>query len=1473
MNKALLIFFLMFCCFGIAQNVIMQDGLVYGCSGTFYDSGGPTEDYGNNENLEITLCPDTPGQQLQLVFTDFNTQSGTDVMTVFDGDDSTSLVIGYYYGPNIPGTVRATPSNATGCLTIQFESDASVPSTGWVANIQCFEPCQTITAQLDSAIPAPNVDGYIRVCPNEDITLMGSGVFSDDGTGATYEWDLGDGRIMPGQNATFSYPNPGVYIANLNIRDTNTAVFASGCPNTNLINQVIQVGNEPDFTGTQPAETSVCFGDSTTIEGVVTPVEFIEDCTPPVSGANFLPDGTGVSYETTLSVECFGSSQILTDINQLLSICLNMEHSFLGDLTIEIISPNGQSVVMQDPSVITVAPSANLGTPWAAGALDSQSNNTTPGIGGQYCFVPGNAYPTLEDGVITGGVFTFGNGPSTYIDSYVPNGNYSSINPLSGLVGSPLNGIWTIRITDNFQEDNGYIFSWELNFDPSIQPPDYSFTPTINSESWDADPSITNITGNTITVQPATSGTHCYTYRVVDDFGCEYTEQVCIDVLPEVVTATPNTLFACDTGAPPYLFDLTENTPVVLASSSIPSDLVVSYHETPADANSGTNSIDSPSSYSGTDGQTIYTRIEYLNSGCYEVETFTLGLTNPPIINPVLDLETCDDNSNDGFEAFDLESQTLTILGAQLPADYNVTYHTSLANAESGSNALSSPYTNTVNPQPIYVRVERADEASCYSTSGAPLFNLIVDYRAIANQPNTLESCDDVSNDGIEQFDLTSQDGTILGAQDPSLFTISYYDNQTDANTGTNSIPNPTTYLNTTSPQTVYVRIEENANTSCYGLNTFDLVVNPMPNVVMPTPLDTCDDETPDGISEFDLRLKDNEITAGDPNLVVSYYETNADAQAQNSVITNPTMYTNRSVNALPANPQTLYVVVTNTVTACVNYTILTLNVLPNPTPNTDPTDLTQCDDTSPGDLREVFDLTVNEVYIINGQSGVTATYYISEANAEAGSNLITTPTAFTNTTTPQTIYVRMTDDVTGCYTVVNFDIIVSPLPQATTVTDLTVCEDNSTGFYAFDLDSKTNEVLNGQDPTVFAVTYHETQAEADNLMNPLPSPYPNTANPQQIFVAITNTVSGCLVSTPSFYIEVQEIPEANSDTQPIVYTLCDNIGDNDGLAQFDLTTQDTNVLDGQSPANFTVTYYSLSADANAGVNPIPTLYENTTNPQIIYARVDDDSTPNSVCYAVTNLTLRVELLPMPDLEDSYVLCVNSNGTEVVAPPVLDTGLSNTNYSFEWSLDGTVISGETNSSLIPGQGGTYSVTVTDNTTSCQNSDSAEVIESAPPIVTAEVTTEAFAENASIEATATGVGEYEFRLDFGPWQDSGIFENVSGGEHTVTARDKVGCGMTSATVMVIDYPLYFTPNGDAFNDTWNVKGFGNQYIAAIYIYDRFGKLLKQISPFGDGWNGTFNGALMPSSDYWFTVVYEELGSGERKEFKSHFSLKR
>lgn len=153
-------------------------------------------------------------------------------------------------------------------------------------------------------------------------------------------------------------------------------------------------------------------------------------------------------------------------------------------------------------------------------------------------------------------------------------------------------------------------------------------------------------------------------------------------------------------------------------------------------------------------------------------------------------------------------------------------------------------------------------------------------------------------------------------------------------------------------------------------------------------------------------------------------------------------------------------------------------------------------------------------------------------------------------------------------------------------------------------------------------------------------------------------------------------------------------------------------------------------------------------------------------------------------------------------------------------------------------------------------------------------TEAFAENQKITVLAIAAGgDYLYKLDDGPFQSSPVFEYVASGSHSITVMDQAGCSMpiTKNDILVVNYPKYFTPNNDGFNDTWNVKQLSSQPSAYIRIFDRYGKFLKQISPNGDGWNGAFNGYLLPADDYWFVIHYLE--NNIVKEFKSHFALKR
>ena len=340
-------------CVDIPEYIITND-TVTACNGLFYDSGGPVNgsdpgNYQNNENFTYTICPTSSDQSVQLSFTQFETQNNIDILTIYNADDATdpATILGEWSGTDSPGTVVPTLTNTSGCLTVVFTSNGSIIFPGWRANIQCIDPpaeCQTIVSQLESSLPVPNAEDIIQVCVGEEITLTGSGQFSEPGggVGAAYQWDLGDGRSISGQTATFSYDQPGFYIANLNIWDINTSVFPEGCKNDNTINQYINVSTTPSFGKTDDTLDPICFGETSTVTALVTPTQFINDCTPPESNITFLPDGNGDFYTTCVTVDCFEEGQTLEDISQLFDICLNIEHSYLGDLDIIITSPNGQ---------------------------------------------------------------------------------------------------------------------------------------------------------------------------------------------------------------------------------------------------------------------------------------------------------------------------------------------------------------------------------------------------------------------------------------------------------------------------------------------------------------------------------------------------------------------------------------------------------------------------------------------------------------------------------------------------------------------------------------------------------------------------------------------------------------------------------------------------------------------------------------------------------------------------------------------------------------------------------------------------------------------------------------------------------------------------------------------------------------------------------------------------------------------------
>lgn len=253
-----------------------------------------------------------------------------------------------------------------------------------------------------------------------------------------------------------------------------------------------------------------------------------------------------------------------------------------------------------------------------------------------------------------------------------------------------------------------------------------------------------------------------------------------------------------------------------------------------------------------------------------------------------------------------------------------------------------------------------------------------------------------------------------------------------------------------------------------------------------------------------------------------------------------------------------------------------------------------------------------------------------------------------------------------------------------------------------------------------------------------------------------------------------------------------------------------------------------------------------------------------------TSVTLAVIISDNVINNEQYFICLDA-AANVISPAVINTGLSPAQYSFSWSLGTDPILNTTNSyqASVPG---IYTVVATNLSTGCTITIIADVIVSPESTAIASVSND-FDNVQQIIVTVTGgAGNYQYQLDNGPFQSSNIFHISQGGEYTIHVKDDSGCNNFELHLSALGYPKFFTPNGDGFNDTWNIAGLPKPEGAKIYIFDRYGKLVKEIAASGNGWNGIYNERELPATDYWFVLFYQDK-NGISKEFKSHFSLKR
>ena len=535
-----------------AQVVQMGDGNATTCAGVFIDDGDEGDPNGgpySNTDYTITICPDTPGDAISVTFTVFDLQTNpnpnnSDVLIIYDGNSTAAPEIGAGTGNVFLGTTAvASINNPTGCLTFRFlvNNNATGGDIGWVAELECVTPCTYPQSGIELINPEP-FEGLesVGVCPNEALTFDGSSSEPDASPLATWIWNWGDGTIDASSNpvGTHAYAVPGEYLVTLVVEDEN------GCGSINLEPYQVLVSTLPIFN--TEFTSPLCAGSPGYLNG--DPFQSVTwTALPPqsVSEDQNLPDNSNVPFDSEMPIDFFDADQMVTECDDILSITANLEHTFIGDLTIWLECPNGQQMLLLDNGPSGGEDATGCMYP-DLGGNDLGEPFSTPPVGYDYTWTPDAEYiiddpsnPAVGGGTVPGG-------------SYLPCEDFCS------LVGCPLNGIWTLYIHDQWLGDDGFLFNWNLAFNPLIVPGVTTFTPEIGLE---ADSSYWNVSLGDVGIESIDAsadyvelefdvpGQYEFDYVLVNNFGCAWDTTVVINVVPGLgtsITAGPDVVFCGD---------------------------------------------------------------------------------------------------------------------------------------------------------------------------------------------------------------------------------------------------------------------------------------------------------------------------------------------------------------------------------------------------------------------------------------------------------------------------------------------------------------------------------------------------------------------------------------------------------------------------------------------------------------------------------------------------------------------------------------------------------------------------------------------------------------------------------------------------------------------------------------------------------------------------------------------------------------
>ena len=897
-----------------------------------------------------------------------------------------------------------------------------------------------------------------------------------------------------------------------------------------------------------------------------------------------------------------------------------------------------------------------------------------------------------------------------------------------------------------------------------------------------------------------------------------------------------------------------------------------------------------------TETTTFFIEVETNGSFCGRKE-HTVVVNPLPVINPLSDLEFCDDaqdgdNTNGSIQGIDLQSQNAVALGsAQSAADFSIQYYSTFADALNDNNEILGLYDFTPDggfrpgneaAGDIFIKMTNRVTGCFVVDSFQILVHPLPSITDVIN-PNL---CDDTQSgsdtDGIvATWDFSSLDAAVLGEQDPALFQVSYHLSQAGA-TDPADLGITFPFTNTQSfSQEIFIRVTNTA-TQCFRADSsFELIVNPLPELLNTSVIhEQCDDDdVNDGISLFNLHSWESSFSANFAQETFEFYKD--PDYSPGSLILNATNYYNSAFN------ETIYVKISSEF-GCSRYATLTLRVAASSIPPDFMLEYLTCDNSDPFNQNGTASFPASVMDDIRLQlvqtdpkfslQDVEIDFYFSQEEALTTTNAIPQGNPV-QTVTPyaQEIWALITNKNVNTITCLGLKqvatLYVDPVAIPYPVSIDRQCDGDSAsdmdpddGIFPFDTSSVNNQILQGQT----GVTLSFYGQEGTFIGNTFPDTFESGTQTITVYLEkesehpdLVRLNPDCGTST-QFTLTVDESPFL---PLPITYQECDNgPSTTDGIATFDTAGLHEQLLSGQN--NMEIQYLDENDEVLFTVFPDSYTSDSKTIEVVL------KNPANGNCTAITELHFEVSQLPVFEVESLSFLCTNLGVQNIGL--LSDDGRE---YDYSWkfiSSNGTVQPlPDSSPRLTVNEAGVYELTLTTKaTTSCSLTKS--IVVKPSNIASVQLSDLQIQDlqygngnSLTIKTANLGIGDYEFIVDGnGFYQDEPFFTDLAPGVHTLFIRDKNGCGTTSIEFSIIGFYRFFTPNGDGYNEFWNVLGITANFQAKseIYIFDRFGKLITQIDPLSAGWDGTLNGRPLPDTDYWFRIKLED-----GRTAKGHFSL--